>query len=439
MQKSRENPEETILERAKAPWRRLGGRFRYVTFGHVVVGITFFAVVAGAVTIFVFTPLPGERTVKNLAEYSEIIRNYFFAGAGLGAATIGLYLAWVRTRAAADQAATGQLKEEREAESQREFLYTQSYTRAIEQLGSEDLSIRLGGIYALERVARESEKDHWSIMEVLTAYVRENSPCSPSEGNTLDKKVEGEIGTVKPRLDIQAILTVIGRRNATHEDKRQILDIRETDLRGIELIGANLQEINLEFANLADAHIQSANLRNANLTNANLCNANLNFGNLNGADLERANLTDAVLFKANLSAAFFVNANLTRARLVEADLRRAILEEAILEGADLMDANLQGAILSKAKLCNSKLNGTDLRGADLSDANFLRIHALDHLMALAVIESLKNSGQSVDEWVSTNQLAYAAQCLEGAIIDQDTNFPDWLQEYKDDRLKGVKG
>ena len=38
------------------------------------------------------------------------------------------------------------------------------------------MAIRLGGIYALERIAKDSEKDHGPIMEVLTAYVRENAP-----------------------------------------------------------------------------------------------------------------------------------------------------------------------------------------------------------------------------------------------------------------------
>ena len=64
---------------------------------------------------------------------------------------------------------------------------TDRYTKAIEQLGKLDgdkpnIEIRLGAIYALERIARDSPRDHWTIMEVLTAYVRQNSPAAP-EGN----------------------------------------------------------------------------------------------------------------------------------------------------------------------------------------------------------------------------------------------------------------
>jgi len=33
---------------------------------------------------------------------------------------------------------------------------TDRYTKAIEQLGSDKLDVRIGGIYALERIARDS-------------------------------------------------------------------------------------------------------------------------------------------------------------------------------------------------------------------------------------------------------------------------------------------
>jgi hypothetical protein len=113
----------------------------------------------------------------------------------------------------------------------REGQITERFTRAIEQLGathddkSKNLELRLGGIYALERIARESERDHWSIMEVLTAYVRQHAPLRPEEAQqveedaAVEKKPEedsrGESGTAEapvPAADIQAIITVIRRR-----------------------------------------------------------------------------------------------------------------------------------------------------------------------------------------------------------------------------------
>ena len=57
----------------------------------------------------------------------------------------------------------------------REGQVTDRYTKAIEQLGSDELDVPIGGIYALERVARDSARDHPTAMEVLTAFIREHS------------------------------------------------------------------------------------------------------------------------------------------------------------------------------------------------------------------------------------------------------------------------
>jgi hypothetical protein len=46
---------------------------------------------------------------------------------------------------------------------------------AIEQLGTDSLAVRLGGIYALVQIAFDSAELHWPIMEVLTAYLRDHA------------------------------------------------------------------------------------------------------------------------------------------------------------------------------------------------------------------------------------------------------------------------
>lgn len=65
----------------------------------------------------------------------------------------------------------------------REGQVTDRYTKAIEQLGSDKLDVRIGGIYALERIARDSARDHPTVMEVLTAFIREHSrePWPPGD------------------------------------------------------------------------------------------------------------------------------------------------------------------------------------------------------------------------------------------------------------------
>src|ERR671925_681503 len=58
----------------------------------------------------------------------------------------------------------------------REGQVTDRYTKAIEQLDHGKLDVRIGGIYTLEPIARDSAKDHPTVMEVLTAFIRDHLP-----------------------------------------------------------------------------------------------------------------------------------------------------------------------------------------------------------------------------------------------------------------------
>ena len=49
--------------------------------------------------------------------------------------------------------------------------------------------VRIGAIYALERIAQDSLRDHVPIMEILTAYIRQNAPASSAVPNPLPEWV----------------------------------------------------------------------------------------------------------------------------------------------------------------------------------------------------------------------------------------------------------
>jgi hypothetical protein len=195
---------------------------------------------------------------------------------------------------------------------------TDRYTKAVEQLGSDKLSVRIGGIYALERVARDSAIDHPTVMEVLTAFIREG-PKEPSDpGDVLEIPA-----------DVQAAVTVVARRDAKR-DKPQI-----------DLTGANLRNAQLASATLAGADLAYATLAAANLIGANLAGAILAGTDLRNAQLEGATLASANLFHADLRQADLTGADLTSATLTHADLRST--------GATLPSANLRGADLTSAR------------------------------------------------------------------------------------------
>lgn len=213
-----------------------------------------------------------------------------------------------------------------------------TYTKAIEQLGSKDgdkpnLEIRLGGIFALEKIALADKNYHPQIMEVLCAYVRMNSPLSESEA-------EGDNRPI--RIDAQTCLTVIGRRKTSFDKNLSSLDLHATNLQG-----AKLQKANLEKANLTGADLSWANLEGADLSGANLSLESLTWESPSLESRTWANLSGANLSGANLSEANLSEANLAYANLYEADLSGANLN-----GVDLHDVkNITPAQLLSAAIC----------------------------------------------------------------------------------------
>jgi len=252
-----------------------------------------------------------------------------------GAAIIaGLYLVW-RRMAGTEQLAAQALSTVREGQ------LTERYTRAIEQFGSDKLEIRLGGIFALERIARESERDYWPVMEVLCAYVRDSAAWR--DGHP----------TQRLASDVQAILTVLGRRSLQSESEEHRLNLNNTDLRG-----ANLHKAQLAGVSLVGAHLEGADLGNCSLEKADLRGAYLN-----QADLVQANLKGADLRQGHLEGAYVVEA-----QLENADLGSARLDGAYLGGANLQHADLSGAYLEGAYLYKAKLDGACLHGARMMTA-----------------------------------------------------------------------
>ena len=233
--------------------------------------------------------------------------------------TVGLvviYITWQRLQVAREELRVA-----------REGQVTERLSRAIDHLGNDSLDVRLGSIYALERIARDSHQDHWPIMEILTAYVREHARREPPPEDQQPAVDEPRLAT-----DIQAVLTVLGRRRTEYDPPGEGPDLGSTDLHGAKLYKAKLRRANFREANLQRVYLSLANLQGA----------------------------------------YFIGCYLQRARLAGADLRWSRLAEAKLQGAHLMSADLQGANLRGADL-----TGANLRGANLNEVFFLTSQQLE--------------------------------------------------------------
>jgi hypothetical protein len=247
---------------------------------------------------------------------------------------LGLLFTWRNLRAT-------QVKLDIDRQGQLTNRFTQATTQLGEDLvdGRPNVEARLGGIYALEWIARDSPENFWPVMEILTAYVRHNAPRAPA--GQVDPSAPNAVDQAKPRTDIQAVLTVLGRSKRPETKDTRLhrkFDLRYTDLRRAEFWDAHLEDTDFYGTHLEDTRFWGAFLDNAKLEQANLEGANLRDASFAGADLR-----DASFAGADLRGAIFAGADLTGANLSEANLQDADLRYAVGLSKDQIESALQGA------------------------------------------------------------------------------------------------
>ncbi|MFD3929369.1 pentapeptide repeat-containing protein [Streptomyces sp. NPDC058614] len=226
---------------------------------------------------------------------------------------------------------------------------TDRFTRAVDQLGSDKLDVRIGGLHALWRIAEQSGRDREAIISIQAAYLRTHLPWPPS-GPESPAAADAPINDVAPletrAADAQVALTALGVL-CQHREQSWV-NVSATDLRRADCDGLWLPEVNLDRACM-----EAAGLYRVNLTQASLVSANLRHADMKTAVLRRARC---------------VLADLRGARLVETDLRDADFTEADLREANLRKADARGAVFRRADLRLADLRGADLSTADLSEA-----------------------------------------------------------------------
>ena len=283
---------------------------------------------------------------------STTIRNVGFLVAGV----LALVFAVWRGVLAQRQAETAQ----RQSETSQQGLRNERYQKGAEMLGSEVLSVRMGGIYALQRLAGEQSREyHCQIMGLLCSFVRhptrDDAVALRSDGTRArNDEQSGHI-----REDVQAVMELIAQRSeaaiALEEESTFVLDLRGADLRGLHLWGAKFGKAILDRARLEGANLTDADLSQSSLEGADFSRCEIIMANLSGARMDRAVLIDAMLMDADLSRTSMWDTDLSGARLLSANLSEAML---------------LGTNFSRAHLMGIDLSGTDLPGVNLTGTFF---------------------------------------------------------------------
>ena len=219
---------------------------------------------------------------------------------------------------------------------------------AIEHLGNESESVRLGGAYELFHLAEDTESLRHTILNILCSHIRRTT-----KEDTYQEKHRWQ-----PSEEMQSLLTLLfvhGHGVCTNLH----INLYESWLNGADLREARLSGADLRRASLNKALLGGARLERARFSEA----------HLKEARLEKACLREAYLFMVHMQSAYLEETQLQGADIREGHLTAAYLGGAHLQGADLSDAKMYGAILAPAMMQGALLSWTYLQGASLRNVN----------------------------------------------------------------------
>jgi len=329
----------------------------------------------------------------------------------------------------------------RQTETAEQGLITDRINKAVEGLGAEktarrdgeertqpNLEVRIGAIYALERIARDSDRDHVQIMEILCAYIRHNAPAPVEDDwpglEMRQSEEDGPLGAdweerlaafreaqersktgLKVREDIQTALTVIGRRGprqrrleagwgteadfvfdmpcpdydepedghdpAKLDEYLQELSNWKSRLDGYSGYRLDLRRCNLRGADLSELNFNGAMLGNTHLQGADLIGTRLKGGNLwhtqlQDACADNAELQGADLYGVRMQRATAISAQFQGADMEGARMQQAELAFSVMHGANLTLSGLEGSSLTLSQMQGTLIQGTWLAGTIFS-------------------------------------------------------------------------
>ncbi|WP_433268988.1 pentapeptide repeat-containing protein [Actinosynnema sp. CS-041913] len=236
------------------------------------------------------------------------------------------------------------------------------YAKAVENLGSESETTRVGALYSLRALLGDLDH-HQAVVDLLAAFVRQHAKALAATTQASAPASCTDTPPFEPSLPVQVAMELLAKRDSRNEERR--LDLRGAYLAGLKLDpGANFEGALLDEANFAYAQLWDVNLKVASLDHADLSYACLRNGEFRGSHTYYANFEHSLLDNAEAHTDFKC------ARMRGAQMSEAKLDGMIVRGAHMQDVNLDKAdfrrgALDRVDVTGATFNGTHLEGADL--------------------------------------------------------------------------
>lgn len=300
------------------------------------------------------------------------------------------------------------------------------FSKAVEMLGHEEnVHIRLGGIYALERIAMDSKKDHYPVMQVLAAFIRtktsvvreqesdtkrqdlheydpyslareiyeqEQEECRSREPDyredcelRLFESAVYYIGTLNERyvpnhlIDVQVAVSAIGRQNLDGNSSYS-LDLSKTLLEGITFEG-NYKNVSFYKTHFKDCifGIQLGK-ESASFSGNNFSEAIFEKVKFNYCRFEHTDFINSVFISSTFKGTNFgVEVDMTETKFSGGTyIDECQFEKTILVGSSIGDEikvprTKTSSAQSAHFMARSEVRNTDFIKADLTEASLVNV------------------------------------------------------------------
>lgn len=292
-----------------------------------------------------------------------------------------------------------------------------------------NIEVRIGGLLSLERIAQDSVRydggrDHVRVMEIICAYVRQNSSSSQSQSSPSKKWDSKEIGNSvlsllgkpsrntrfssdyhsreilgwvrglrEPRADICVAMAILGRRST----EQRLVELQwsggQKTIADPFRIGSVLSDLvtgrtkrNLfehwtdtptnKIADLRRLQGYRIDLRNCNLQGIDLRETNFSLSMFDGSKCDGADFSFATLVGASFEHTSLIGAAFSRSLTVGAKFTGSQMEcshffNARLSSADFEFVNMPGSVLTTALLDHADFAGSELSYSEFRNAKFV--------------------------------------------------------------------
>ena len=341
-----------------------------------------------------------------------------FVGVAMGGVllAIGAVIAHQRAKAmegaakAQAEAAKAQAAANKGAENGRR---QERLKNAIEHLGHDSDSVRLGGAYELLHLARDTQGLRQTVLDILCAHIRRT---------TGEREYRCKFKS-EPSEEIQSLLTLLFRQ------EHKVFRGCRIHLQGSWLAGAILKRARLLKADLSMAYLQNSFLDEARLQAAFLAGAKMQEAFLREAWLQGANLSLAKMQRTDLSGSHLQSVSLYQTQLQGANFSKAFLQGAICQPQyrDPFELRIVAGIGRKNDLSGAIFEG----GLSREDVN-----SLASIMPNEVAGELQQALERHIDQREVHQLPNNSRAIVGEYTEEEAER--WIAEFKKARGKKPK-